>query len=84
MLAFHDDLLEPTCVEKLCAVLDARPEVVLAFPDTRFTNTDRSEEHWQFPPLHSLETARERGLVMQGCPWLWWAPKPCLFRLEQP
>lgn len=83
MLAFHDDLLEPTCIEKLCDVLDKRPEVTLAFPDTHLTNIDGSEEHWQFTALEGIETARQRGLVMQGRPWLWWAPNRGMFRLDQ-
>ena len=83
MLAFHDDLLEPTFVEKLCRVLDQRPEVILAFPDTHLTNIDGSEEHWQFTALEGLKTPRQRGLVMQGRPWLWWAPNRGMFRLQQ-
>lgn len=83
MLAFHDDLLAPTCVEKLCKVLDQRPEVILAYPDTHLTNIDGSEEQWQFTALEGLATPRQRGLVMQGRPWLWWAPNRGLFRLEQ-
>ena len=83
MLAFHDDLLEPTFVEKLCRVLDQRPEVILACPDTHLTNIDGSEEHWQFTALEGLKTPRQRGLVMQGRPWLWWAPNRGMFRLQQ-
>jgi len=83
MLAFHDDLLEPTFVEKLCHVLDERPEVIMAFPDTHLTNIDGSEDQWEFTALEGLKTPRQRGLVMQGRPWLWWAPNRGLFRLDQ-
>ncbi len=83
MLAFHDDLLEPTFVEKLCDVLDKRPEVILAFPDTHLTNIDGSEEHWQFTALEGIATARQRGLLMQGRPWRWWVPNRGLFRVDQ-
>ncbi|MEQ8262198.1 glycosyltransferase family 2 protein [Pseudohaliea sp.] len=83
MLAFHDDLLEPEFTEKLCRVLDQRPEVILAFPDTYLTNPDGSQEHWKFTALEGLETPLQRGLVMQGRPRLWWAPNRGMFRLKE-
>jgi len=83
MLAFHDDLLKPAFTEKLCRVLDQRPEVILAFPDTHLTNPDGSQEHWQFTAMEGLATPLQRGLVMQGRPWLWWAPNRGMFRLER-
>lgn len=83
MLAFHDDLLEPTFTEKLCRVLDERPEVILAFPDAHLTNTDGSEEHWEFTALEGLKTPRQRGLVMQGRPPFWWVPNRGMFRVDR-
>ncbi len=83
MLAFHDDLLEPTFTEKLCRVLDERPNVVLAFSDAHLTSVDGSEEHWEFTSLEGLKTALARGLVMQGRPPLWWVPNRGMFRLER-
>jgi glycosyltransferase involved in cell wall biosynthesis len=82
MLAFHDDLLMPAFVEKLCRVLDERPEVILAFPDTYLTNPDGSEEHWEFTAMEGLETPLRRGLLMQRRPHLWWAPNRGMFRLK--
>jgi glycosyltransferase involved in cell wall biosynthesis len=83
MLAFHDDLLEPTFTEKLSRVLDERPDVILAFPDTHLTWVDGSEEHWEFKDLEGLRTPLHRGLVMQGRPPCWWVPNRGMFRLDR-
>jgi len=83
MLAFHDDLLKPAFVEKLCPVLDERPEVILAFPDTYLTKPDGSQEHWEFTAMEGLKTPLQRGLLMQGRPRLWWAPNRGMFRLHK-
>ena len=83
MLAFHDDLLAPTFTAKLCRVLDQRPEVVLAFADTHLSNVDGSEEHWEFTDLEGLETPRQRGMLMQGRPPLWWVPNRGMFRVDR-
>lgn len=82
MLAFHDDLLEPTFTEKLCQALDARPEAIMAFPDVHLRNVDGTEELWEFTALEGLQTAAERGLVMQARPPFWWVPNRGMFRVK--
>ena len=83
MLAFHDDLLDPAFAEKLCRVLDERPQVILAFPDTYLTNPDGTDAYWRFTAIEGLKTPLQRGLLMQGRPHLWWAPNRGMFRLDR-
>lgn len=82
--AFHDDLLAPTYVEKLCAALDARPEAVLAYSDVLLTDEVKgTQESWTFTALEGLHDAVERGLQMMKMPRDWPAPNRGLFRLRR-
>lgn len=83
MLAFHDDLLDPTYSEKLCAVLDNRPEVVLAYPDTLLTDVDGSQVLWKFRTLEGVSEPTKRAWIMLRPPKLWWVPNRGMFRLAR-
>ncbi|OOZ42841.1 glycosyltransferase family 2 protein [Solemya elarraichensis gill symbiont] len=83
MLAFHDDLLEPTFTSKLCATLDSRPEAVLAFPDVHYTSVDGSEEIWQYKLLEEVKERVKRGRRIVYRLDRWWVPNRGMFRLER-
>ncbi len=82
MFAFHDDLLAPDCVPKLAAALDARPEVVLAYPDTLVTKVNGSQEPLVYTALEGLTERLPRAMTMLKKEGLWYAPNRGLFRLE--
>lgn len=82
MLAFHDDILEPTFIEKLANVLDEKPEVVLSYSDVDFTAVDGAREHWAYTELEGIKSRIKRGwkiLIRDG---KWWVPNRGLFRLK--
>lgn len=81
LLAFHDDLLAPTYVERTAAALDANPEAVVSFSDVHLTHTDGSEELWQFSALEGVTDPVQRGFTMLDDQQLWWVPNRGLFRL---
>ena len=74
LFAFHDDILAPSYVEKLCKVLDARPEAVMSYSDVMVTDVDGSQEHWVFTGLDGLHDRVKRGLRMIKRPKFWWVP----------
>lgn len=79
--AFHDDILAPGYIERLAAVLDARPEVVLSYSDVALTHADGKREHWTYAALEGVTDRAARGnrvLARQG---MWWVPNRGLFRL---
>ena len=80
--AFHDDLVDPTYVEKLVAALRNRPEAVLAFSDIEVVKLDGSRHVWVFDELSGLTGSLARGLVMAGRHKGWWVPVHGLFRSE--
>lgn len=79
--AFHDDLLAPDYLARLAAVLDARPEVVLAFSDMRLTHLDGRIEEPVFTALEGLASRVERGAIMLKPVPRWWVPNRGLFRV---
>jgi glycosyltransferase involved in cell wall biosynthesis len=81
--AFHDDTLEPTYVEKLCAVLDSRPEVVMSYSDLLLTAVDGSRTHCAYTELDGLRDRVERGKKMLLRAGHWWAPNRGIFRLRE-
>lgn len=80
---FHDDLLAPDFVSKLAAVLDARPEVVLAYSDALLTKVDGSEELWVYTALEGLSERTARGMKMLKREGHWYTPGRGLFRLDR-
>ncbi len=81
LFAFHDDILAPTYLEKTAAALDAAPDAVVSFSDVHLTDTDGSEEYWEFSVLEGETDPVRRGLAMLNEQNQWWVPNRGLFRL---
>jgi glycosyltransferase involved in cell wall biosynthesis len=83
LFAFHDDILSPSYVEKLCKVLDERPEVVMSYSDVMVTDVKGVCEHRVFTELDGLHNRVQRGLKMLRRPRFWSVPNHGLFRLSE-
>ena len=83
LFAFHDDLLAPTYLEKLCAVLDARPDVVLSYSDVLLTPVVGPQQLWVYTQLDGLRQRTQRGLKVLSRAGQWWVPNRGVFRLGQ-
>jgi glycosyltransferase involved in cell wall biosynthesis len=81
LFAFHDDILAPSYVEKLCAVLDNKPQVIISYSDVLLTPVDGEQEHLIFTELEGISNPVHRGLKMLNRPSLWWVPNRGIFRL---
>lgn len=82
--AFHDDIVVPAYVEKLCAALDAHPEAILAYSDVLVTDEERGTRgDWSFTALDGLHDPVARGRQMMKMPGRWPAPNRGLFRLRR-
>lgn len=82
LFAFHDDILEPSYVEKLCEVLDRRPEVVLSFSDLLLTEVDGAQRTLAFTELEGIGDPVLRGMTMLRKGVHWWIPNRGIFRLQ--
>lgn len=82
LFAFHDDLLAPTYLEKTARALDGDPDAVVSFSDVHLTNTDGSEELWQFDALEGVTDPVARAFTMLDEGQKWWVPNRGLFRLD--
>ncbi len=83
LFAFHDDILAPTYLEKLCAVLDARPDVVLSYSDVLLTPVVGAQQLWVYTQLEGLRQRTRRGLKMLSRAGQWWVPNRGVFRLGE-
>lgn len=83
LLAFHDDILAPTYVEKLCAVLDERPEAIMSFSDLLLTEVDGSQRNLALAELEGIKDPVQRGIIMLARGVRWWLPNRGVFRLAQ-
>lgn len=83
LFAFHDDLLAPAYVEKLCDVLDNRPEAILSFSDLQLTDVDGTRRNLAFTALDGLGDPVRRGLAMLDNSGPWWIPNRGIFRLGE-
>jgi len=83
LFAFHDDILAPTYLEKLCIVLDDRPEVVMSYSDVLLTAVDGSQELWVYTELEDLCDRVQRGKKMLMRAGQWWVPNRGVFRLRE-
>lgn len=83
LFAFHDDILAPAYVEKLCRLLDTRSEVVLSYSDVLTTAVNGSQEHWVFTGLDGARDRAQRGLKMLMRANNWWVPNRGIFRLKE-
>lgn len=80
--AFHDDVVDPSYVEKLVDALRDRPDAVLAFSDLELVDVDGTRTIRRFDDLSGRVTAIDRGFVMARRPEDWWVPNRGLFRAE--
>lgn len=78
--AFHDDVVEPTYVEKLVDALRNNPRAVLAYTDVELSQPDGQAETIVFDALSSCRGSLSRGLVMGRQVRDWWIPNRGLFR----
>ncbi len=62
LFAFHDDILMPTYLEKLCAALDETPHAVLSYSDVLLTAVNGEQQLWVYTELEGLVNRVERGL----------------------
>lgn len=83
LFAFHDDILAPTYLERLCRVLDSRPEVVMSYSDVLVTAVDGRTELCTYAELDGLHEPVRRGLRMIERAGMWWVPNRGVFRLRQ-
>lgn len=83
LFAFHDDVLAPSYISRLAAVLDARPQVVNSYSDVLLTHVDGRKELWQYTGLEGMTSPVERGAnMLKPIKW-WWVPNRGLFRLDK-
>lgn len=80
--AFHDDVVDPTYVEKLAGALRDRPEAALAFSDLELTEVDGTRTTRAFDDLEGRSSRLARGLDMARRPENWWLPNRGVFRAE--
>ena len=83
LFAFHDDILLPGYVEKLCAALDANPGAVVSYSDVLLTGVNGEQEHWVYTELDGLLDPVQRGLKMLGREGQWWVPNRGMIRLAR-
>jgi glycosyltransferase involved in cell wall biosynthesis len=81
LFAFHDDVLDPSYADKLCRVLDERPEAVLAYSDVLLTEVSGATEQWVYEELEGIHDRLQRGLKMLKGAGKWWVPNRGVFRL---
>ena len=80
LFAFHDDILLPTYLEKLCHVLDVRPEVVMSYSDVLLTAVNGVQQHWVYTALDGVHNRVQRGLKVLARQGNWWVPNRGIFR----
>lgn len=83
LFAFHDDILKPEFMEKLCAVLDNRPEVIMTYPDVLLTRVNGDTELQKYKDMDGLDNRVQRGLKVLWKVGFWWIPNRGIFRLGE-
>lgn len=78
--AFHDDVVEPTYVERLVEALKNNPRAVLAYTDVEVFQPEGPGEVVVFDAIDGRRSTLGRGFVMGGRPPGWWVPNRGLFR----
>lgn len=79
-MAFHDDTVAPTYVERLVRALDDNPGAVLAFSDLELVHPDGSRELRAFRDLDGVRRPLSRGLAVAHSPTNWWVAIHGVFR----
>lgn len=83
LFAFHDDILEPTYIEKLSAALDAMPHVVLSYSDVLLTTFSGERKHLTYTDLDGIPDGIQRGTKVLMQTGKWWVPNRGVFRLQE-
>ncbi len=83
LFAFHDDILAPEYMEKLCAVLDDRPEVIMTYSDVLLTWENGDTRVRKYKDMDGLHNRMQRGLKMLWKVGFWWVPNRGIFRLHE-
>ena len=83
LFAFHDDVLDHSYVEKLCTILDERPEVVMCYSDVLLTRVTGEQVHWEYKVMDDLRDRVQRGRRMLDQVSYWWVPNRGIFRLDR-
>jgi glycosyltransferase involved in cell wall biosynthesis len=83
LFAFHDDILEGSYVEKLCEVLDKKPNVIMAFSDILLTPYEGKTTTIKYRVLNGIKSNVMRGMIMLSQKGNWWIPNRGVFRLEK-
>jgi glycosyltransferase involved in cell wall biosynthesis len=78
--AFHDDVVDPTYVEKLVSALEDHPDAVLAYSDLELFETNGTSGVRSFDGLAGRSSTLERGFAMAHRPDNWWVPNRGVFR----
>ncbi len=80
VFAFHDDLLEPTYLERCVAALEANPRAVMAFTDIALVHQDGSREDLSYDALDGVVGRLQRARLVAQRQGEWWIPNRGMFR----
>ncbi len=80
VFAFHDDLPEPSYVERCVAALEANPRAILAFTDIAVVNQDGTREDLSYPTLEGVADRLQRARLVAALKGRWWIPNRGVFR----
>jgi hypothetical protein len=80
VFAFHDDLLEPSYIERCVAALEADPRAILAFTDIAVVNQDGTREDESYPLLDGVADRLQRARLVARWWGSWWIPGRGVFR----
>jgi len=83
LFAFHDDILKPEYMEKLCAVLDNKREVIMTYSDVLITSVNGNTKLQIYKEMDGLDDRVQRGLKMLWKVGFWWVPNRGIFRLHE-
>ena len=83
LFAFHDDILAPSYMEKLCDILDNRPEVIMTYSDVLRTKVSGDAELCVYKEIDGMHDRVQRGLRMLWRMGYWWVPNRGIFRLRE-
>lgn len=80
LLAFHDDILDPSYIEKLSIVLDNNSEIIMAYSDVSVTTIEGESECLEYSELDNIKDSVKRGLMMLSRKGRWSVPNRGVFR----
>lgn len=78
----HDDLVEPTYVERLVAALEAHPEAILAYSDVLAVPVEGRPHEERLTRIDGEANAIRRAMVYITRARGWWIPHRGIFRAE--